>query len=61
MEDEFGLELVYFQLDSSIPYCKGFEVLKRYMENNRGLEKTEISKNTNRQKNTALCEVKLYV
>lgn len=31
------------------------------MENNRGLEKTEISKNTNRQKNTALCEVKLYV
>lgn len=32
MEDGFGLELVYFQLDSNIPCCKSFAVPKRDRE-----------------------------
>lgn len=32
MEYGFGLELVYFQLDSNIPCCKSFAVPKRDRE-----------------------------
>lgn len=32
MEDGFVFDLVYVQLDSDIPCCKRFEVLKRQFE-----------------------------